>query len=242
MHSGGAVMEVIDLLKKLIAQEESERKIGNLAAAETFAAKCQELLFKHKLDMSDIEMAAEEINEPVASEVLSAAELLNLGTRQENWAGILLNGICKANFCKVIRLRPNSYTVVGRASDRSAVTALFVYLSKAAMEMGPREAAKEARYNPGLSRYTFVNGFKLGFAGAICERLRVKVAELKAGSGEQGLVRINQMERKVLSVYEDMFPNSHKGGKSYTRSSSGYSAGQAYGRAVGINSMARLGC
>jgi hypothetical protein len=232
-------MDVIDLLKKLIAQEEGERAVGNLAAAETFAAKCQELLFKHKLDMSDVELAAEEAEEPIASEVLSVGELLDLGVKQQNWAGVLLGGISKANFCKVIRTNANRYSVVGRNSDRKVVSALFLYLSKAAIEMAPREASAEARYNPGCNRVSFVRSFKFGFAQAICERLRIKVSELKAGAGEQGLMRIDQMERKVKAVYEDLYPNARKSTAS-CRQNSGYTAGKAYGHAVGINSTLRL--
>lgn len=233
-------MDVITLLKKLIASEESERKLGNLEMAEAFATKAQELLFKHKLDMSDLEIAEEEANEPIADEVMSAAEIFNISAnRSQNWLGILLNGICIPNFCKVIRTRPNVFTVVGRKSDRTAVMTLFVYLSKACVEMAPREAATLC--GPYGDRSGFVSSFKLGFASAICERLRVKVAELRAGAGEQGLMRINQMERAVNQKYRELFPNTRSGGRAHARNYSGYSAGKAYGHSVGINSTLRLG-
>ena len=50
-------MEIVDILNKLINSERSERELGNVAAAETFAAKAQELLFKHKLTMTDLDYA-----------------------------------------------------------------------------------------------------------------------------------------------------------------------------------------
>lgn len=234
-------MDVISLLKKLIASEESERKIGNREAAEAFAGKAQELLFKNKLEMSDLELAEEEAAEPIADEIMSAAELLNLSSsRSENWAGVLINGICKPNFCKVIRSRPNVFTVVGRKSDRTAVMTLFVYLSKACIEMAPREAA--AACGPYGYQRSFVSSFKLGFASAICERLRVKLAELKSATQEQGLIRIDQMERAVSQKYHELFPHTRTGGAVRARNYSGYSVGRAYGQSVGINSRPRLGC
>ena len=232
-------MEIIDLLKKLISSEESERIIGNLAAAEAFAAKCQELLFKHKLEMSDLEIADEEVNEPIAAEVMSATEILNISaSRYETWTGVLINGICKANFCKVIRTRPNIFNVVGRRSDRTAVMTLFVYLSKACIEMAPREAS--AACGPFGDKRGFISSFKLGFASAICQRLRTKLAELKSSTQEQGLMRIDQIERAVSQKYMELYPHTRTGGYSCARNRDGYSAGRAYGQSVGINSTLRL--
>ena len=50
---------VIDKLRKIMAHAASAREIGNLAEAEAFAAKAQELLLRHKLDMTEVEFAAE---------------------------------------------------------------------------------------------------------------------------------------------------------------------------------------
>lgn len=47
---------IIEKLRKLIAMEQSARSIGSLAEAEAFASKVQELLSKHKLEMSEIEL------------------------------------------------------------------------------------------------------------------------------------------------------------------------------------------
>jgi len=42
-------------LRKLITHEKSARSIGSIEEAESFAAKIQELMFKHKLAMTDVE-------------------------------------------------------------------------------------------------------------------------------------------------------------------------------------------
>ena len=148
-----------------------------------------------------------------------------------------LNALCKANFCKVIRSATNRYTVVGRLTDRNGVCSLFVYLSKAAMEMSKQQA-----YDRSLngSRSSFITSFKLGFASAIGERLRVTTQELKAGAAEQGLMRIDQLEKKVADTYHNMFPRACASRRVSSRNYSGYSAGKAYGHSVGIGGGPRL--
>lgn len=239
-------MQIIDLLKKLIAQEKSERALGNLAAAETFAAKAAELLFKHKLEMSDIEIAEEEAAEPIMDEFFSAAELLDLPQKKthDNWIGILLMGVCESNFCKLIRSHgSNTFNIVGRSTDRAATVAMFSYLSRACIEMAPREAIIQGVYERHRS---FVSSFKLGFAGAIQRRLARKREELKAGLAlggkqEQGLMRIDQMEKAVESKFKEFHPDAVTCAPARTYHHGGYRAGRTYGESVGINNTKRLG-
>lgn len=56
---------IIEKLRKLIAMEQSARSIGSLAEAEAFASKVQELLSKHKLEMSEIELDEQEESDPI---------------------------------------------------------------------------------------------------------------------------------------------------------------------------------
>jgi hypothetical protein len=239
-------MQIIDLLRKLIASEKSEREIGNQAAAEAFAAKAQELLLKHKLEMTDVEFAAEEIEEPVLGEQMDASEMIGMPDKMKSdrWISVLLTGIADANFCKVLSGRGNRFVVVGRASDRAATSALFIYLSQACIEMAPKHADTNGygkRICPSALRRSFLSSFKIGFAVAIYQRLRVKKAELKAGAQVQGLIRIDQMERAVADKFKEMFPHTRNGGAISCRNNQGYQAGKSYGGAVGINSTKRLG-
>lgn len=80
---------VVEKLQKLINHEKSARSIGSIAEAETFAAKIADLLFTHKLEMSDIEIADEERDEPIAQ------ENVNGGTAP--WAGTLIMGVAAAS-------------------------------------------------------------------------------------------------------------------------------------------------
>jgi hypothetical protein len=232
---------VIDKLRKIMAHAASAREIGNLAEAEAFAAKAQELLLRHKLDMTEVEFAAEEAAEPVMSDVFSATETLDLPIKRthDNWIGILMLACAKANFCKILKMRhSNTFSVVGRATDRQAATELFTYLSKACIEMAPNEADRNCIIN---QRRSYISSFKLGFASAIYHRIVHKQMELKAGAQEQGLIRIDQMEKAVEKKFKELYPYTTTGAPARAYNRSGFAAGKVYGQAVGINGTKRLG-
>jgi len=236
---------VISLLRKLMAQADGEKAVGNLAAAEAFAAKAQELLLKHKLEMSDVEIAAEEMNEPVLGEVVCADEMMDAKynyNRQKSdiWVSTLLNACAKANFCKVLKHRggKNMMTIVGRASDRAAASALFVYLSKACIEMAPREADMNGAYEK-IERRTWISSFKLGYAGAIYHRLDSK-RDLALQSNSTALMRIDQMEKVVEEKFKELFPKTVNTGGRRASNRDGFYAGKEYGSKIGINSTNRL--
>lgn len=242
-------MKILETLRKLIEHEKSARKIGNQAEAEAFAAKAQELLLKHKLEMTDVEFAEQEREEPVLGEWFSAQEVLDLPRKvlHDNWIGILLMGISEANFCKLLKQRQsNSFTIVGRATDRDTTKAMFIYLSNACIDMAPQEAL--AFFGPSPipefkhpHQRSFISSFKLGFANAIYRRLERKREELKAGASEQGLIRVDQMEKVVAQKFKELFPHTHSDAPARSYNHHGYNAGREYGTKVGINSTLRLG-
>ena len=253
-------MQITELLRKLIAQSESERELGNLDAAKTFAAKAQELLTKHKLDMTEVEMAAEEAAEPIIDECLDADAIIGVPphARNERWYSILLTTIANSNFCRVITGKSNRFIIVGRESDRLAVKALFIYLAQACNEVARKECTLSHTMRPisifGCDHRTdsprgrsaenkkFMSSFKVGFSLAIHARLRAKRAELVSNAKEQGLIRIDQMENTLNREFKQMYPDVYtKTGKITSLNAAGYNAGKRYGSAVGINSTARLG-
>lgn len=241
-------MNIQDTLRKMIEHEKSARKIGNQAEAEAFAGKIQELLLKHKLEMSDIEIAEQERNEPILEEWFSIPEVLDLPIkrRHDTWFGLLLSSITRANFCKVLQTHvSNTYTIVGRESDRDVSKQLFEYLSKACIEMAPHEALKHFGPSPvrGMKHpeeRTFISSFKVGFAVAICNRLHVKMEELKAGATEQGLIRVDQLTKATEEKFDELHPETRKTAPPRVSSYSGFQSGKEYGSAVGINSIKRL--
>jgi hypothetical protein len=251
--------ETIERLQKLINHERSARSIGNVAEAEAFAARIQELLLKHKLDMTDIEFAEQEQNEPVAQDFLwenDITEEMECGRRQQRWVGALLLAVSEANFCDAISAhKKNAYFLIGRQSDKRVVRQLFKYLYDACIEV---VAVKAEEYKssgeflalvhlhgkqPAAVVRTFISGFKLGFSAAISERLgadREAARKKLQGANETGLIRLDQLERAVQDFKEQHHKHLRKL-RCSTRGVRGYELGKAYGSAVGLSSTPRLG-
>lgn len=254
-----ATEKIIDKLGKLIAMEQSARGIGNMAEAEAFASKVQELLTKHKLDMSDVEFAEEEMNEPPVSEYINTDRDPAFHTnpkRIQPWIGTLLMAVCEANFCESVQImrRGHTFYIVGRASDRETSKMLFKYLYGACMEMAPRAAKEYMTKFDDLEelvqdfekkianrKMKFKSAFKAGFASAILSRMERKRVELKAGAQEQGLIRIDQLEKATADKFKECFPNSTFRTDHHKRDAAGFNAGTAYGETIGIGSQKRLG-
>lgn len=234
---------MIDKLNKLIAHEKSARAIGSIEEAETFAAKIQTLMFAHKLEMSDLEYAAEEANEPVDSELVSEYDLTGARrntNRSQSWVGVLVNAVAKSNFCRTVGSRiGNGCTIIGKPSDRTATKVLFKYLYDTCLEAAPEHTRIHCSFGTTQEKTNFTKGFKFGFSVAIAERLKVEKTKLKAAAHEQGLIRIDQLEKAVDAKVHEEFPRLQQS-RPTTRNYEGYAAGKVYGGAVGINSTKRL--
>jgi hypothetical protein len=244
---------IVEKLRKLVEHERSARSIGNLEEAETFAGKIQELLLRHKLEMSDVEYRAEEEKEPVLKEFIPAEEWSRVSAtlRLQSWIGILVAAVAKANFCNAVR-SGKGICLLGRASDREACKLTFRYLYEIALEVAPREAQAYAmtdqflhdRLLTGQSgavlMRTFQSGWKLGYASALYTRLEAQRGQVLAGVREQCLVRIDQLEKAVAEATKVYFPFLRKSGAVRTKGVNGYRAGQKYGSEIGINSGKRL--
>jgi hypothetical protein len=73
--------KMTELLQKLIAHEQSARAIGNTAEAEAFAMKIADLMFRHNLSMSDVEIKQQEQDEPIDREIVELGGSALSGSR-----------------------------------------------------------------------------------------------------------------------------------------------------------------
>jgi len=214
---------VIDKLQKLIAHERSARTVGNIAEAEAFAAKIQQLLTTHKLEMSEIEIQEREESEPVGEARASPVEAgwRRTGYRVE-WQTSLASDIAKANGCQLLVLPGcNIVFFVGRDSDRNTAKTMFLYMLEMARNLAEIEAVRcieierckcyerwglqEWRNMMGTWMKQFRESFAIGFAGAVGRRIYLQYQEMvqaeRQRHGEQstGLVLIN---RDALAVQD----------------------------------------
>lgn len=235
---------VIDKLQKLINHERSARTVGNIAEAEAFAAKIAELLFAHKLTMSEVEMEAEDRDDPVSEEMIE-------GLRAP-WAGVLAMGVSTASFCKALQSR-SGYAFIGRPTDRVACIAMFRYLAtmgKHLSESGLRnykqtdQYAYESSFRPQIAR-TWKASFLRGYASAIYRRLESerKALTAQAQSAGSSLVFIGKTEAAISQYLCQKYPHLRAGRTSSSRVHSGaYAAGKAAGSSVSLKSRAALAC
>ena len=135
---------IIEKLQKLIAHERSARSIGNQEEAEAFAERIQELLTKHKLEMSEIDFKTRETGEPVDWERVSGDELAGSKVTQVWWRAHLANAIARVNSCEMVLGATNtSFFFVGRTSDRHASKIFYIYLVELAEELSSKDSDRE---------------------------------------------------------------------------------------------------
>jgi hypothetical protein len=233
---------VIDKLQKLLNHERSARSIGNMAEAEAFAGKIAEMLFNHKLSMTEIEFADEERDEPIAEETID-------GIRSP-WAGTLAMGIAAASFCKVLK-SSSGFVFIGRTSDRATAISLFQYLAVTGKRISDSELTQYKRtekytfeysFRPGIAR-TWKASFLQGYAQAVYMRLQAERKKLTATAEQAGtsLVWINKSESALTSFMQEKYPRLRAGRATSSRvHGDAYRAGQYHGGQVSLSARGAL--
>jgi len=175
-------MKVTEKLKKLIRHETSARTIGNLAEAEAFAAKIQELLDKHNLSFSDfdVENAQSTVNK-------SSQGLLALN----QWQRIFINNLAHINGCRLV-MRGVEITLVGNEIDREIVFELYRYFRDLGKEFADT-SLKQWKITPEYKRKRkkihhsklYKTSYLFGFVHALLCRFREQHEAAKRASSNQ---------------------------------------------------------
>jgi len=229
-------------LQKLIAHEKSARAIGNVEEAEAFAAKVAEILFKHNLSMSDVEVKEQEQTEPIGRECVQG----NKG--RTVWMEILASAVAKSCFCRWSIIKSTSTQIfIGRTSDREAAAALYGHLLGCATRMcngQKRELRERNPYKDAYERAVWARkwgqDFLAGFAGAVAQRLGAQQKQLEASSSSATALVLRK--NKAL----DEFMGAHYGGKRArackltVASKSAFLHGYAAGSAVNLKTNPAL--
>lgn len=234
---------ILDRVRKLYRHANSAKELGNEAEAAAFAAKVQELVLQHRLDMTAIEQEEMERTEPVEEETIEASELglrVKLYATRQSWFGILINGCAPMSFCRVIGSSSNGqrnrYHIIGRKSDRENLKQLVAYLTAACYDMA-QEAAASA-----FNKRSFLHGFRLGFAGAVGRRLRVEREKLmQSSTTSRAIVLVNKATADVDAFVKAKYTKLVNNRSARFSNQAGFSAGSKYGEAIGINGTKRLG-
>lgn len=226
---------VLEKIRALLAKAESAGKIGSQAEAELFAAKANELLLKHKIEMTDVERFAQEDEDPMGQEYCDAAEVDGIGHGSRlQWLEYLMGALCRGHFCE-FRVLPGTrqYRVFGRDSDRAVVLYLFETLAATAERLSLahyHEVHRRWRKEGGPKPFRAQRSFRLGFSSAIGDRLREMRKTTEREGGERALVIFNDAALAV-KTYESRFESGGTSSRlvaEYDRRShaAGYEAGR----------------
>lgn len=253
---------IIDKLRKLIAHERSARSIGNLAEAEAFAGKIQELLTAHKLSMSEVDFAEREATEPIDWERVDLRTEVS-GSNRANlkWRVLIARAIAEANSCAVINStgsRGTAFSFVGRTSDRQMAKVLYLYLVELGEELSTKSAREERKVQKlkfnvakGIMSYdvpawakaafeawmkSYRESWKLGFGEVVAKRITDRFNEMV--KAQQAGTAIVHIKKDAVAVREYL---KGKTRKSYSRlgynngNQDGYQRGQSTGGAINLS-------
>lgn len=209
--------KTIDIIKKLLAHADSARDLGNLEEAEAFAGKANRLLLEHKLTMSEVEMQAEDVDDPFEVTNVDMADgsisHLKRGNRL-SWLEDLAVAVANAHFCRLLVVRgTRRFRLVGRESDREIAEYLLRTLADAAIRQARRHTDKvcrEAREAglpaPKMPKASYLRGF----VDAVSQRLYDMRREVEEEGGQFALVRFDEVNKALTQYMEQRFPHLSK--------------------------------
>lgn len=214
--------KLLEKLQKIKNMAEGAKKIGNEAEAQAFAAMLQQLLLKHKLDMTDIEYAAEMKDEPIVEQRAEYIRIngkrvykdfpdVEIVERRRLWAEQLAAVIASAYASRILVSEGWSIiTFVGHRSNVAICEFLFLTLLRSADKMSTTAAksfrAKQRRENggAGMTDRGFRESWLEGFVTRIAQRLTEERNQF--GKAEQqctALVRVNKEALAVKNYVEE---------------------------------------
>jgi hypothetical protein len=239
--------KMIRKLVKMQAARDSEAKIGNLEAAETFAAAINRMLVEYELQPSDLDYARTQDDDPVV-EVLVELQKYAIDKKRCRvaWQEALARIVAKSHLCTFL-LRPGSNQIWFVGTKSHATVAEYVYgtLVPIANKMSISEKYKyghECFARDG--HWRGVNGFREAWLDAFVKRIAERfddarksavaesVVDLPAGSESVALMRLDGALVKVQKYIDDKFKSRRSSASPLSRGRSTNAEGSKRGRAA----------
>jgi hypothetical protein len=246
--------KTIDKLVKMQASRDSERALGNTAAAEAFAAAVNRMLIEHELDPSDLDYARANDKDPVIELFVDKVKYgIDKSKARVAWQESLARTVAKAHLCSFL-LRPGTNDIWFVGTQSHAQVAEYVYgtlvpavetMSIAERLKHNREVEAEAKASGDTEWRKRIHGFREGWLDAFIERIneRFNEARLAAvkeaaadvpGAASTALIRLDGQLVKVRKYIDDKFAG--RGGRrrvsSLSTGRSTHSEGRAWGKAA----------
>jgi hypothetical protein len=183
---------IIKRIKGLQANATGFTELGNLQLAEQYAAKMQDLLYEHRLSLSDIELEDLNNSEPIEQEYFVDPDT---GDKRQRvvWQARLAQALAVAYNCDTVTVvGTNKLILVGRKSDREIMTHLLVVLSRA--------LRNEADNRLFLFQWgkTGSNSFLNGAVDGIIHQLQERKKKAESEAGSKALVLFDKAAQEYV--------------------------------------------
>lgn len=165
--------KIIDRIRKCLSLASNNNSPEEAAAA---AAMAQELMFKHQIGESDLDL---DDGKRVSEEVVDES-ILDDGAKRVAWKATLAFGIARAFGCTLYTDQSSGtgtkYQVVGLKSVVQTVGYMFLYLANEVEQLADAAWARETNKKFQSPR-TWKNNFRMGAVNIISKRLQAQRAE-----------------------------------------------------------------
>jgi len=247
--------KIINKLLKMQKSREGEAHLGNMAAAESFAAAINKMLIEHELNPSDLDFARASGNDPIMEIAVhrdghqfidNDGKIWKLESKKTRvaWQETLARIVANAHLCSfLIQLHTNNITFVGTKSH--ATVAEYVYGTLAVtteamariesyifrLKMKKAGDVKRARGFHEAWLAAFIDRIGQRFADARREAIKTVTHDVP-GAESQALVRLNGSLAKVQRYMDDKFQKERKYASALTGPRGYHEEGTAAGRAA----------
>jgi len=237
--------KIIDRIKKLLSLSQS----SNENEAAQAAAMAAELMLKHEIEEAQVVGAGE------APDVIEEVEQESVAVSKQivHWKGLILAGLAESMGCRMYYgntyktgKRQRTYMVAGQESKRQTIKYMYAYLVEEVERLANFAYREEILENKKSkvpkddwpSARAWKNAFRLGAASTInnrlCEQRRKTHKEADKAGQSQALVVVEKAAEAVEVFMKREVPNLKKGSAASFSSGSGYGAGRAAGKNVGL--------
>lgn len=180
---------ILELLKKLIAHEQSARQIGSLNEAEAFAERIQALCTEYRIGLGELGQ------DDVRARIVEVTWTWRDGgwrktiEKNQRWFCLLANAVAEGHECRAARQGYRSdvfgFLFIGLETDANVAAAMFGVLLRAALQSWANLNDRRYKRSP----------FLFGFAKAIAFRYdERRNAGLRDNEAAQALVRTLDLE------------------------------------------------
>jgi len=130
---------LMEKIQKLFNQAESEGRIGNQAAAETFAAKANQLLIDHNLSKGEVNGFEASEKDPIMQTSEEDRIAYGLSKSDGTWEEDLIGVLCRHNMCGLVyQTWQRTATIIGKAENIEVVKYMYSVLRRIIKDMsGP---------------------------------------------------------------------------------------------------------